>query len=33
MVQVPTVDGEKLRDTLGAIERAYGADPRAELSL
>jgi DnaJ-class molecular chaperone len=34
MVQVPT-DGEReqLRDALAAIDKAYGKDPRAELSL
>ena len=34
MVQVPTkAELEQLRDALAAIEKAYGGDPRAELSL
>jgi molecular chaperone DnaJ len=34
MVQVPTkAELEQLRDALAAIEKAYGEDPRAELSL
>jgi molecular chaperone DnaJ len=34
MVQVPTkAEREQLRDALAAIEKAYGGDPRAELSL
>ena len=34
MVQVPTkAEREQLRDALAAIEKAYGEDPRAELSL
>ncbi len=34
IVQVPTkAEREQLRDALAAIEKAYGGDPRAELSL
>jgi molecular chaperone DnaJ len=33
MVQVPRADGDDVRQALATLERAYGKDPRAELSL